>query len=341
MEVPATLLEAIKAFKDPAVAHAYFAEIRWPNGIACPRQGCGSADVRAITGPRPRWYCRECKREFTAKVGTIFEDSPIGFDKWLPAIWLLSASRNGISSCELARSLGVTQKTAWFMLHRIRLGFASPTYERLTGEVEADETYIGGKRRHRGQREPDGSWKHEGPKKEKAIVMGIMQRDGDVRAYVVPNDKANTLLPKIYDNVDPNANIYTDAHRAYWDLQYTHHHEYVNHMERYVEGHVHTNHIENFWRCLKRTLGGTYINVRPFHLARYVDAQAFRFNRRDEKDGPRFIDGAKGADGKRLTYKELTASHPRWRLRPGRAARARRRKAEPPITGVSDRPPSP
>lgn len=308
MDTPKTLQEAMVYFADPDRACEFVVRLRWPNGVACPRHGCGSAAVQWIA-TRKLWRCKECHRQFTAKVGTIFEDSPIGFDKWLPAMWLLSASRNGISSCELARALGVTQKTAWFMLHRIRLAMASQTFEKLFGTVEADETYIGGKRR--AKIGPDGKKINEGPRKGKAIVMGIMQRGGDVRAFVVPNDKAKTLLPRIHEHVDPDANIYTDAHRAYWDLQFTHNHAYVNHLERYVDGVVHTNHVENFWSVLKRTLAGTYINVRPWHLARYVEAQVFRFNSRQETDGERFPKVVQGVEGRRLTYRELTGQRQR------------------------------
>jgi len=305
MDAPETLLEAVRYFSDRDVARDFFMRLRWPNGVACPRD-CGSTNV-VFLAKRRVWQCRECGKQFSAKIGTIFEDSPIDFDKWLPAMWLLASAKNGISSYELHRALGVTQKTAWFMLHRIRLAMTEEPSEPLRGEVEADETYIGGKRR----REPNirasaGPTKSKGPKHGKAIVHGIMERGGKMRAFVVPDDKAKTLLSNIYRHVDPNARIYTDAHRAYWDLQYTHRHEFVNHVERYVEGHVHTNHVENFWSLLRRALGGTYISVRPWHLMRYVEEEVCRFNTRDQKDGERFPKIAKGADGKRLTYKALT-----------------------------------
>jgi transposase-like protein len=320
---PRTLLEAVTAFADPDVARQYFEAQRWPNGAGCPRDGCGSADVRFISGRRPRWYCRECKRDFTAKTGTVFEDSPIGFDKWLPAMWLLSSAKNGISSHELGRSLGVTQKTGWFMLHRVRLAMTAKSFERpLSGIVEADETYIGGKSRRPNIGAGNVNKKPSGPKRGKAIVHGIMERGGEMRAFVVPDDKAKTLLSNIYRHVEPTASIFTDAHRAYWDLQFTHRHEFVNHMIAYVEGHVHTNHVENFWSVLKRALKGTYINVRPWHLMRYVEAQVFRFNARQQTDGPRFAQTLRGADQKRITYKALTAANPVWRLKPGRASRS-------------------
>lgn len=140
---PKTLIEAVRLYADPEIAHKFVVSLRWPNGVACPRMGCGSADVHFIA-TRRTWRCRECTRQFSTKVGTIFEESPLGYDKWLPAIWLITNAKNGISSCEIARSLDVTQKTAWFMLHRIRAAMKSGTFEKLAGPVEADETYIGG-----------------------------------------------------------------------------------------------------------------------------------------------------------------------------------------------------
>lgn len=309
METPATLLEAVKAFSDPEKAQQHFATLRWPNGISCPRIGCGSAGARYIGGKRPRWLCRECNREFTAKVGTIFEDSPIGFDKWLPAIWLLSANRNGISSCELARSLGVTQKTAWFMLHRIRLGMQSKTWEQLSGEVEADETFIGGKLSYsKKARECSRHGEPWDPNLNKTRVLGAVQRGGEVRAWSVPDLKYKTMLPKLQKAIRPDAVLYTDAAYTLYKIGSRFSlHRYINHALKYVEGEVHTNHIENFWSVLKRTIGGTYIHVNPRHLDRYLAEQVFRFNERENVDGARFIKAAKGADQKRLTYKELIA----------------------------------
>ncbi len=300
---PTTLLEAVTRFADPDVAHAFVVRMRWPNGMACPRMGCGSADVVSI-GNRRAWRCRNCNRQFTAKVGTIFEDSPISLSKWLPAMWLLSSAKNGISSCELARALGVTQKTAWFMLHRIRCAMEGDSFHLLLGEVESDETYVGGKRRD--PIGPDGKRIHGGPRKDKTIVQGIMQRGGKMRAFVIPNDKSETLLGNIYRNVDPLSNIYTDSAKAYGVIHREYRHYTVNHYEQYVNGVVHTNHVENFWSVLKRTLAGTYIRPSAKHLSRYLEAQVFRFNARDLKDGERFPKVVKGADGKRLTWKALT-----------------------------------
>ncbi|HEV2738099.1 MAG TPA: IS1595 family transposase [Candidatus Elarobacter sp.] len=343
---PRTLLEAVTYFSDPDRALSHFVSVRWPNGVACPRQGCGSASVQFIA-TRKLWRCKECKRQFTAKVGTIFEDSPIPFAKWLPAVWLLANTKNGTSSHELGRALGVTQKTAWFMLHRIRETMKDANAPMLAGEVEADETFVGGKHQHLptrvnavGKNVPIG-----GPGAGKTTVFGMVQR-GDrkrksrARAMVVPNHKASSLITRIYENVVTGSTLYTDALRSYRQTDRDYIHDFIDHSVAYVNGRVHTNTVENFWSCVKRTLHGTYIAVRPFHLNAYLDEQVFRFNGREGADADRFLSTLQGADGKRMTYATLTSSHPRWRLRPGRAARAEARRAAmqaAPISSESDR----
>ncbi|MEA2720557.1 MAG: hypothetical protein QOJ39_2421, partial [Candidatus Eremiobacteraeota bacterium] len=264
--IPETMLQAVRQFSDPQVAHDFFVQIRFPNGVACPRTGCGSARVAYMAKVR-RWYCNECKRQFSAKVGTIFEDSPIGLDKWLPAIWLMASNRNGISSYEIARGLGVTQKTAWFMLHRIREAMQSDSFRLFTGTVEADETYIGGTfenkplkvRRKLSKR----NWVMEG----KTAVFGMVERaqegrKGEVRAMTVPSTQKPTLHRILQQNVHHDATMHTDYAHVYRTLdEYFLHHAWVNHTAlEYVRGSVHTNTIENFWSVLKRTLGGTYIS---------------------------------------------------------------------------------
>ncbi len=343
---PRTLLEAVTFFADADRAHAYAVAARWPNGVACPRHGCGSASVQALP-KRRKFRCKECARDFTAKVGTIFEDSPIPFSKWLPAMWLLANTKNGTSSHELGRALGVTQKTAWFMLHRVRESMKDENPPMLAGEVEADETFVGGKHQHLptrmnavGKNVPIG-----GPAAGKTTVFGMVQRGAGkgksrARAMVVPNHKASSLIPHIYENVVTGSTLYTDALRSYRQTDRDYIHDFIDHSLAYVEGRVHTNTIENFWSCVKRTLHGTYIAVRPFHLSAYLDEQVFRFNGREGNDADRFVAALKGTDGKRVTYAALTASHPRWRLRPGRAARAEARRAmtaQEPISGKSDR----
>jgi transposase-like protein len=306
METPASLLEAIEFFSDPARAHEYATKMRWPNGVACPRMGCGSAAVRYIK-TRRTWFCKECKRQFTAKVGTVFEDSPIPFTKWMPAIWLLTANRNGISSYELARGLKVSQKTAWFMLHRIRLILRNTDTTPFSGKVEADETFVGAKARHlRRTHHKAISGLKSGPVGNKTPILGIMERGGRMRGWVMSDIKKKTLLPKVYETVAHGSRMFTDSAMHYVDLKESYIHETVNHAFEYVRGEAHTNNMEAFWAVLKRTLGGTYIAPRPWHLERYLDEQIFRFNTRKESDGKRFAKAVKAADGKRLTYKTLT-----------------------------------
>ncbi len=311
-------------FADKTVAHDFFVRMRFPNGVACPRHGCGSADVVKITN-RHEWRCRECGRQFSVKMGTVFESSPIGFDKWLPAMWLLANSRNGVSSHELGRSLGVTQKTAWFMLHRLRLALKADNSEQFAGAVEADETYVGGKQRATMTTALGFKRLAHGPGEGKATVFGLLERSTEgsrkpsrVRAMVVKDRKRMSLLPAIRNNVLPGSVLYTDAWQPYRSTQRDYTHFYIDHAVKYVEGHITTNRIENFWSCLKRTLHGTYIAPRAFHLQAYVDEQVYRFNVRDQKDDTRFTAALKGADGRRLTYTMLTKSHPIWRLKPGR-----------------------
>jgi len=307
--VPETMLEAARYFADPQVAHDFFVQIRWPNGVACPRMGCGSASV-AYMEKYFRWYCNDCKRQFTAKVGTAFEDSPIPFTKWLPAIWLISSNRNGISSYEIARGVGVTQKTAWFMLHRIREMMLGDVSQPLTGTVEADEAYIGGKwekmnKRRRAAVKATGASAYS----SKTMVFGMVERKGRVRAWTVTDKTAKTLLPKLRDSIHHDATIYTDEAFLYTHVnEFFLHHSSVNHgLAEYVRGNVHTNNIECFWAVLKRTIGGTYTHVNPRHLDRYLAEQVFRFDERENDDGPRFAKATKGADGRRLTWKRLIA----------------------------------
>lgn len=304
--VPATMIEAVRQFADPVGAHDFFVQMRWPKDVACPLQ-CGSVRV-AYMAKRRRWYCNDCKGQFTAKVGTIFEDSPIGFDKWLPAFWLLASNRNGISSHELGRALKVTQRTAWFMLQRIRLAMESDDFTQLTGTIEADETFIGGK----WENKPKSKRKHRSATakaQSKIPVFGMVERGGRVRAWKVADVQGKTLLPKMVQSIHHDATVYTDAATVYAHIdEYFISHSSVNHsIEEYVRGNVHTNSIEAFWAVLKRTIGGTYTHVNPRHLDRYLAEQVFRFDENKNADGPRFVKATMGADGKRLTYKSLTA----------------------------------
>lgn len=272
----------------------------------CPR--CGVVDEKHYyLKTRRVWKCRDCKKQFSVKVGTIFEDSPLGLDKWLPAVWLIANCKNGISSYELAKDLGVQQKTAWFMLHRIRLAMQTGSFEKLSGEVEADETYIGGKARnmHKSKREQKITGRGSSGK---VAVMGLLERHGKIKTKVVPDTRSRTLHVEIRENVLPGSEIYTDALRSYRGLDPECIHNVVDHAEQYVDGHVHTNGLENFWSLLKRGIKGTYVSVEPYHLFRYLDEQAFRFNEREGEDANRFSKVAGSVVGRRLTYSELTGA---------------------------------
>src|SRR5215204_3863779 len=205
---PKTLLEAIRYFSDLDVATEFVAKLRWPDGPVCPR--CGVIDPKHYyLKTRRLWKCRACQKQFSVKLGTIFEDSPLGLDKWLPAVWLIANCKNGISSYELARDLGIQQKSAWFMLHRIRLAMQQGSLEKLAGEVEVDETYIGGKARfmHKGRRE--AMIKGRGSV-GKVAVMGLLERNGKVRAKVIGDTTRETLHTEVKSHVEAGAEIHTD-----------------------------------------------------------------------------------------------------------------------------------
>jgi transposase-like protein len=313
METPRTLQEAIVYFSDPQRAFDFAVKLRWPDGkVVCPR--CNSDKHYFVKGRRI-WLCRGCNKQFSLKVNSIFEDSPITLDKWMTAFWMLVNCKNGVSSMEIHRTLGITQKSAWFMLQRLRLALQEKSFVKIGGpgsEVEVDETFIGGKARnmHKGRRE---MMKDRGEENwGKAIVMGMLERDGKVRAKVVPNRRKPALRDTIFDNIDAGTLLYTDEHPAYMAVDQDYVHKVINHLQHYVDGTVHTNGIENFWSLLKRQLHGTYISVEPFHLFRYVDEQAFRFNTRKNDFGAKISDSSRFAEamsrvgGHRLTYAQLT-----------------------------------
>jgi len=311
---PTTLQQAILYFAKPENCREYMVARRWPDGVECPR--CGSRNVKFYEKYH-RWHCREkhAAPQFTLKTGTIFEDSPIGLDKWLTAMWMVVNCKNGVSSYEIHRALKLTQKSAWFVLQRCRLALADPSADRQNlgdeGPVEMDETFVGGrvKNMHKEKRARyQGHRGHHG----KTAVFGMLDRDlRQVRAAVVPNVKRETLQTRILDAVKPGAAVFTDDHPVYDWVYQNFVHEVVNHVDEYVRGRVHTNGIENFWSLLKRTLKGTYVAVEPFHLDRYVAEQVFRFNNRGTKDNPlndadRFDLAVRQIVGKRLMYSELT-----------------------------------
>ncbi len=317
MDAPKTLQAAIAYFADPQRAFEAAVNFRWPGGnVTCPR--CGQAK-NSFVRTRRIWFCYVCKKQFTVKVGTIMEDSPIGLDKWMTAFWMLANCKNGISSYELAKTLGIRQNSAWFMLHRIREAMkSSPDFQfggNEGGPVEADETFVGGKIKNTHRKHVRSKYRGQpvGGSSTKAVVMGMLDRElRQVRTKVIPNVKRDTLQNEILANVSKRSTAYADDAIGHFDLAEKEFvHETVNHLQEYVRGQVHTNGIENFWSLFKRTLNGTYVAVEPFHLDRYADEQAFRYNNRATKDNPlndtdRFALLMSQVGGRRLTYAQLT-----------------------------------
>lgn len=314
MDAPTTLQQAILFFSRYENCHAAVAAIRWPDGVVrCPR--CGSEKVTYLANARV-WKCYEkhARPKFSLKVGTVFEDSPLPLQKWLPALWLIVNCKNGISSYELARALGVTQKTAWFMLSRLRLALQGEDGGKIDGNVEIDETYIGGKSRNMHIKKRKRMGLTQGNSMAgKIAVMGLLDRHGkdglsQMRLQVVRGRKRSDFTPVIDKHVVKGAIIHTDSHPSYANLSTDYVHCVIDHAEKYVDGQVHTNGCENFWSLLKRAIKGTYVSVEPFHLFRYLDEQSYRFNNRKMTDAARFVTGLAGIIGKRLTYVALTGS---------------------------------
>lgn len=317
-ESPKTLQEALAYYSDLDVCQDALVAARWPNGVECPT--CGRNDVVYLKNQR-RWQCKDthAKRQFSAKVGTIFEDSPISLTKWFAAIWLISSAKNGISSYEIHRGVGITQKSAWFLLHRIRLAMQAGSFEKkFLGRVEVDETFIGGQARFMHKEKRDRAMKGliAGRSHRTAVVGAIMRgRDGEpsqVIARVVPNTRRASVMPFVREHVSTeNTTLYTDALRSYEQHPVNPEfvHEFIDHASGYVQGEIHTNSAENFWSLVKRMLRGTYVSVEPFHLFRYLDEEVYRFNTRKMTDGARFAQMMTKLAGKRLTYAQLTGEH--------------------------------
>lgn len=304
---PETLHDAIKYFANEDRALDFMKSIRWPDGVVkCPR--CGSTVVSFLS-TRRIWKCKATheKQQFSVKVGTVLEDSPIGLDKWLCGFWLIANAKNGISSYELHRSIGVTQKTAWFMLHRIRLAMQDESTEQFSGRVEADETFIGGRARNM---HADKKQHVKAGVFGKVAVMGLLERNSPerhsrIKLRVVRNVRRPGLQREIKKEVVKGSEIYTDALRSYSGLEKEYIHKVIDHAECYAKGHIHTNGLENFWSLLKRGIRGTYVSVEPFHLFRYLDEQSFRFNERKDNDAGRFVKVVAGILGKGLRYAKL------------------------------------
>ena len=312
-ECPQTLIEAVKHFADLQVCHAYMVRLKWPDGkITCEK--CGGDKVGYIVS-RCKFQCKTkgCRAQFSVKTGTIFEDSPLGLDKWFIAIWCVINAKNGVSSYEIHRALGVTQKTAWFMDHRIRLAMQTGTFLKFHGPVvESDESFIGGKAENMHAEKRERVIQGRGSV-GKTAVHGVLQR-GDkkdnpsqVKATVIPNVEQVTLMGELLRNVERDTFVCTDESTSYANIADRYIHRFVNHSVKYVEGRVHTNGLENFWSLLKRCVRGTWVHVAPFHLQRYLDEQCWRFNFRKLTDGQRFNAVMKGVLGKRITRRLLCA----------------------------------
>jgi transposase-like protein len=307
MKEPKTLQQAIVYFSDPERAFVFAVNLCFPDGkVICPR--CGGKEHRFVK-TRLIWFCKSCKKQFSLKVGTIFEDSPIGLDKWMTAFWMLCNCKNGVSSMEIHRTLGITQKSAWFMLQRLRLAMQDKFYTTKLGGggegVEVDETFIGGKARnmHKNRKAKLTGRVDD----DKAVVVGFMERGGKVRTQIVDKRRKLNMQPLVREHVQAGAALYTDALKSYIGLDKHYEHEVIDHAVEYVRGKVHTNTIENFWSLVKRALHGTYVSVEPYHLYRYLDEQMFRFNnRKDMSDSQRFALAMSQIGGKRLTYSALT-----------------------------------
>ena len=308
---PKILQDAILFFSDPVNCRGYLVARRWPDGVECPK--CGSKNVKFYEKYN-RWHCREKHPapQFTLKTGTIFEDSPLGLDKWLTAMWMVVNCKNGVSSWEMHRTLGITQKSAWFMNHRIREALHNGTILKMGGSapVEVDETFIGGKAKNMHADKRKRAITRRGGH-DKTIVFGMLERGGQVKAQVIPNRAGRTVEPILAKHVEDGSAIHTDEMTGYKNLRNKYLHEVVNHAVEYVAGQVHTNGIENFWSLLKRGVNGTYVAIEPFHIDRYLDEQMFRYNNRATRnqnvtDSDRFSLAVSQIVGKRLTYAELT-----------------------------------
>jgi len=303
LTIPETMLEALSFFSKNENCIQFVSELRWVNGPQCPH--CGSTNVcRLSTRPAMRCRVKECRKSFSLKVGTIFEDSPLALTKWLPAIWIIVNSKTGVSSSEIGRAIGVTQGTGWFMMHRIREALRNKLVYKLSGEVEIDQAYVGGKARNK-HRSRSPFRRRMSTRESMTAIVGILQRRGEVRAKVIGDLRNSTIVPEIYRNVEDGTRVYTDGRCSHYWLKSKYEHETVLHKKEYVNGRIHINTIENFWSHFKRTLG-TYIQIGPAHVERYLDEQAFRHNHRKETDAERFVNAVSQIFGRRLTYVRLT-----------------------------------
>ena len=298
-----SFFELVNYFDTEEKCIQYLAQMRWNGQAQCPY--CEHNVTYELKGKTRRWKCASCRQQFSVRVGTIFEDSKIALRKWFFAIYLVTAHKKGISSHQLGRDLKLTQKTAWFMLQRIRLAFAPEEDIKLGNTVEIDETYVGGKEsnKHKSKRTPNTQGRST---KTKTPVLGIIERDGKVFAVPVENTKGKTILPIINAKVEPGTKVYTDEWTPYRALNKNFEHSFVQHSaDQYVDGIVHTNSMESFWALFKRGIIGIYHQTSDKHLHHYVNEFTFRFNNRKLSEGSRFDVLIANTNNKGITYKEL------------------------------------
>jgi len=304
LKVPKSLQEAVLYYSSEAVCVEFLSQLFW-GGEEKSCIKCGSTTVYGLR-TRPVYKCRDCKKQFSIKSGTVMQNSPLPITKWVPAIWMVVNCKNGISSCEMARALNVTQKTAWHMNHRIREAIANNSSTKLSGTVESDATYIGGLEVNRHKNKKRDAQGGSG----KTIVFGAVERGGKVRSQAVEGTGIQSTENDVLTHVAIGSTLYTDEATGYRNMGYVYDHATVNHSkEEYVRGEAHTNTIENYWSLVKRALKGTYIHIEPFHLDRYLQEQGFRYDNRKDNDSGRFVAAASLLFGKRLTYAELTGKN--------------------------------
>ena len=302
-----TVMELSDMFPDEKTATAWFERYIWPDGRHCPR--CGNTETSEAQGDMPYW-CGACRRYFSVRIGTALERSKVSLRKWVWAIYLEMTSLKGVSSMKLHRDIGVTQKTAWFMLHRIREAWATETTALFSGPVEADETYVGGARKNMSNAKRK-AMKGSGPAAGKAVVVGAKDRETKrVSARVVETTDGPTLQGFVREVAEPGAKVFTDESRSYIGLGGDFDHEAVNHsIGEYVRGDVHTNGIEALWSMIKRAHKGVYHKLSPKHMDRYIRQFAARHNIRDADTIEQMIAVVTGMVGKRLCYRDLIADN--------------------------------